>query len=367
MVSTKVVGVRTERRGMTKEGSWMRKQRSARVLLVGHKPRRGRGIAVVSAVHGHVVWTFTLTEKGIGTHPAHRIERTALLAASTATLTKVSRKMTPSYALTHFRLWNKRRGVRGVLAIEAPIRNISHIHTHRTHISPLSVAQPLHAPVVSHTAASTTKPAVAGRTEAVRGPKSGALLFVTTDGSSRIGLEVRGREGSRVGLGSNDLLLGRFVGSNLVVRGVLVVSAIMVATMVAMRSEEGLHMLLMALGTRVGFELLKERWRVGTMVSVLVTSATDALGKLTNMFAMLVVLAKATRYGKLERDKPVEAERHKARRRTHEATRAVEVFMMAMEVTVVRTSLAVIALELRRANSELRNTFNNGIGSTILV
>lgn len=366
MVSTKVVGVRTERSGMTKEGSRMRTQRSARALLVGHELRRGRGTAVVSVVHGHVFWVFILTEKGIGTHPAHRIERTAVLAASTATPTKVSRKMTPAHALTHFRLWNKRRGVRSVLVIEAPIRNSPHIHTHRTHISPLSVAQPLHAPVVCHTEASATKPAIAGYTEAVRGPKSGAFLFVTTDGSSRIRLEVRGREGSRVGLGSK-LLLGRFVGSNLVVRGVLVVSAIMVDTMVAMRSKEGLHTLLMALGTRVGFELLKERWRVGTMVSVLVTSATDALGKLITMFAMLVMLAKATPNGKLGRDKPVEAERHKARRRTHEATRAVEVFMVAMEVTAVRTTPAVIVLELRRANSELHNTFNNGIGSTILV
>lgn len=96
------------------------------------------------------------------------------------------------------------------------------------------------------------------------------------------------------------------------------------------------------------------------MVSVLVTGATDALGKFTIMFAMLVMLVKATPNGKLGRDKPVEAERHKTRRRTHEATTAVEVFMVATEVTVVRTSLVVIVLELRRANSEVRNTFNCG-------
>lgn len=360
MVSTKVVGVWAERSGMTKEGSRMRKQRSARVLLVGHKLRRGRGIAVVSAVHGHVVWAFTLTEKGIGTHPAHRIERTAVLAASTATLTKVSRNVTPAHALTHFKLWNKRRRVRRALAIEARTGNSAHIHTHGTHVSPVSMAQALHAPVMGHTATSPAKPAVAGHIEALRSPNPGGLPFVTTDGSSGIGLEVRGREGIRVGLGSNDLLLSRFVGSDLVVRGVLVVSAIMVATVVTMTSEEGLHMLLMALGTRVEFELLKERWRVGTVVSVLVTSATDALGKFTTIFAMLVVLAKATPNGKPGRDKPVEDERHKARGRTHEAMRAVEVFVVATEVTVVRTSLVVIVLDLRRANSELRNTFNCG-------
>lgn len=257
MMSTKVVGVRTERSGTMKEGSWVRKQRSAQVLLVRHKLRSGREIAVVPAVHGHVGWAFTLTEKGIGTHPAHRIERTAVLAASTATLTKVSRKVTPPHALTHFKLWNKRRRVRRALDIEARIGNTPHIHTHGTHISPLSVAQPLHVLVVSHTATSVTKPVVAGHTKALRGPNPGALPFVTTDGSSRIGFEVRGREGIRVGLGSNDLLLGRFVGSNLVVRGVLVVSAIMVATMVTMRSEEGLHILLMALETGIGFEPLK--------------------------------------------------------------------------------------------------------------
>lgn len=68
MVSTKVVRVG--------------KERSAWTLLIGHKLGRGRGTAVMSTVHGHVLGSaFTSTEKSIGAHAAHRTERAAVHAA----------------------------------------------------------------------------------------------------------------------------------------------------------------------------------------------------------------------------------------------------------------------------------------------
>lgn len=52
--------------------------------------------------------------------------------------------------------------------------------------------------------------------------------------------------------------------------------------------------------------------------------------------------------------------RHKARRRTHEATRAVEVRMVAIVAIMVGTSRVIIVIELSGANSEVHSCFNYG-------
>lgn len=350
VVSTKAAGVGKE---------W-----SVWTLLIGHKLGRGRGTAMVSTVHGHVLGAFTSTEKSIGTHAAHRDERAAVLATSTAPTTEASRTMTTA----HSELRKKRRRGRRVLAVKAHTRDTSHIHANGTHISPLAVAHTLHTPVMGLTATSTTKRKAASHTEAVGGVKLGVPPFTIRDGSSRVGLRVGGRGGSRVGLGSSDLFLGKLVGSNLVVRGMPVVSVIMAAT----RTEKILHILCVAIETRLAFEFLKRRRRVGTMVSVLVTSAINAFGKFTTMLAMLVVLAEATTKGKPRREKLFKGQagrtakeygrmrRHKARRRTHEATRAVEVRMVAIVAIMVGTSRVIIVIELSGANSEVHSCFNYG-------
>lgn len=347
VVSTKAAGVGKE---------W-----SVWTLLIGHKLGRGRGTAVVSTVHGHVLGAFTSTEKSIGTHAAHRDERAAVLAT-----TKALRTMTTA----HSKLGKKRRrGRRGrrVLAVKAHTRDTSHIHANGTHISPLAVAHTLHTPVMGLTTTSTTKRKAASHTEAVGGVKLGVPPFTIRDGSSRVGLRVGGRGGSRVKLGSSDLFLGKLVGSNLV-RGMPVVSVIMAAT----RTEKILHILCVAIETRLAFKFLKRRRRVGTMVSVLVTSAINAFGKLTTMLAMLVVLAEATTKGKPRREKLFKGQagrtameygrmrRHKARRRTHEATRAVEVRMVAIVAIMMGTSRVIIIIELSGANSEVHSCFNYG-------